>query len=147
MSADIDKERAAFESWALGNDFKIALREDGASPDKYFSYETEQRWIVWQAARATSVAALSPEGQAEQKPKLPHGHREDFYLMANARRIAMRPISELRFWSNAQFASELFATGSTSANEICQLAGIDPDGTKVQRIKAAAPQAAPKEPT
>lgn len=72
---------------------------------------------------------------------LPHGHREDFYLMANARIMLSRCAAYMRE-PNWVIAMNLFATGSTSANAICHVAGIDPDSTKVQRIKASAPTGA-----
>lgn len=62
---------------------------------------------------------------------LAHGNRGDWYLMANARRIAGRSMAEVRRMSNWNFASELFATGGTSAHQICVDAGIDPEGTEV----------------
>lgn len=73
---------------------------------------------------------------AEQpsNPVLAHGHREDWYLMANARRIGMLSIACVKGMQNWVFAKQLFATGSTSARQICFDAGIDPDGYAVARI-------------
>ncbi|QOY96635.1 DUF3850 domain-containing protein [Massilia sp. UMI-21] len=67
-----------------------------------------------------------------------HGHREDWYLMANARRITEQPIRLVRTMTNREFASELFATGSNSAHKICLDAGINPDGFTVERAALAA---------
>jgi len=61
VSAPSD-ERAAFEAWASSNGFQIKLRDDG--PDTYFAYETEQRWFVWQAARA--AAPVSGPSEVER---------------------------------------------------------------------------------
>jgi hypothetical protein len=61
---------------------------------------------------------------------LAHGHRSDWYLMANARRIVDEEWSHRANWA---LASELFATGSTSARQICIDAGIDPEATEVSR--------------
>ena len=61
---------------------------------------------------------------------LAHGHREDFYLLANARRIAARKYAHQPNWV---LAMDLFATGSNSARQICTDAGIDPYATKVER--------------
>jgi len=60
--------------------------------------------------------------------KLANGHRQDWFLMANARRLQATKYRRVPNWA---FASELFATGSTSANQICRDAGIDPDGFDV----------------
>jgi len=54
-----EKMREAFETLASSNGLSTQMREDSASPDTYFAYETEQRWIVWQAAIA--------EGEQERK--------------------------------------------------------------------------------
>lgn len=59
-----------------------------------------------------------------------HGHRRDFHLLANARRICK---AEYRRQPNWVLAKELFATGSNSAIEICIDAGIDPDALTVER--------------
>lgn len=57
-------------------------------------------------------------------------NRDDFYLLANARRIAAAKYRRLVNWA---LAMELFGTGSTSATQICLDAGIDPDGLTVER--------------
>lgn len=67
---------------------------------------------------------------SEPKP-LAHGHRTDFYLMANARRLAAPAYRRKPNWA---FASDLFATGSNSAWQICLDAGIDPDGFEVKKL-------------
>lgn len=77
---------------------------------------------------------------------LAHGHRGDWYLMANARRIALQPIAEVRRQSNWNFACALFATGSTSAHQICIDAGIDPDGTEVLHGTQPTPRPEPAPP-
>ena len=77
------------------------------------------------------AAALASAAPVEAVPELTHGHREDFYLMANARRISSQAMRRKPNWV---FAMELFATGSTSAYQICKDAGIDPDGLNVERI-------------
>lgn len=61
---------------------------------------------------------------------LAHGHRQDWYLMANARSLQASKYRRVPNWA---FASDLFATGSNSAWQICKEAGIDPDGFKVER--------------
>lgn len=69
-----------------------------------------------------------------EAPKQPaHGHRDDYYLLANGRRLGLEPISRVRNMPNWVLAMELFATGSTSAHQICRDAGIDPDSTTIQR--------------
>lgn len=65
---------------------------------------------------------------------VPHGHREDYYLMANGRRLAEQSIARVKRMSNWVLATQLFATGSASAHQICHEAGIDPDAYTVARI-------------
>ena len=114
----------------------------------------EQLWNRWRsigwtidakeafiAARRIPFAAPIPQkegaGEVDAKP-LAYGHREDFYLMANARRLAESSIAEIKSTPNWVFAKQLFATGSASAHQICADAGIDPDGYKV--VRAAQPK-------
>lgn len=59
-----------------------------------------------------------------------HGHRDDWYLMANARRIAKLAYKKKPNWV---LAMALFATGATSAIQLCKDAGIDPYGLTVDR--------------
>jgi hypothetical protein len=75
----------------------------------------------------------SAPGTPEAPKKPAHGHRDDYYLLANGRRLGLEPISRVRNMPNWVLAMELFATGSTSAHQICRDAGVDPDSTTIQR--------------
>lgn len=92
------------------------------------------------AREAYSDAALiaSNAGAAPGK-QIAHGHRDDWYLMANARRIGMMPIRQVANMTNWNFAHELFATGSNSSHQICVDAGIDPAGYTVERAPSNPP--------
>lgn len=79
---------------------------------------------------AEFVAAIPAAANGKQ---LAHGHRGDYYQLANARRIGLVPIERVKKMPNWVLAMELFATGSTSAHQICRDAGIDPDGYTVER--------------
>lgn len=81
-----------------------------------------------------SVIEYPAAESATPAPKLAHGHRNDYFLLANARRIGEMPIHRIVRLPNWALASELFATGSNSAHQICHDAGIDPDGLTVARI-------------
>jgi hypothetical protein len=65
--------------------------------------------------------------------KLARGHRQDIYLMANARSMLSRKCGAYPNWV---LAMHLFATGSTSAFQICDDAGIDPESTKIDIAEA-----------
>lgn len=85
-------------------------------------------------AGSMSVEDAAWWGRMDAQAKRPaHGHREDYYLLANARRIAVMPIHQGVRMPNWVLAMELFATGSTSACKICRDAGIDPDAVTIER--------------
>jgi hypothetical protein len=42
--------RSAFEAWAQRDGHIVRRRED--KPDEYLVYETQRRWVIWQAALA-----------------------------------------------------------------------------------------------
>ncbi|MCG2586590.1 hypothetical protein [Massilia sp. TS11] len=44
--------RSAFEAWAAKDGHIVRRRED--KPDEYLVYETQRRWMIWQAALAHS---------------------------------------------------------------------------------------------
>jgi hypothetical protein len=63
--------RSAFEAWAQRDGHIVRRRED--KPDEYLVYETQRRWMIWQAAlsHGAKAAAEAPSkfaGQPEAKP-------------------------------------------------------------------------------
>lgn len=107
--------------WLFGNSFF-----ERGNPRTTYQVRTHGRALY---ERHAPSAPGTPEA-----PKQPaHGHRDDYYLLANGRRLGLEPISRVRNMPNWVLAMELFATGSTSAHQICRDAGIDPDGTTIQR--------------
>lgn len=53
-----EQMRKDFEEWAASKGFNTKLREDTSSSDTFFAYETEQRWVCWQASRESLVVEL-----------------------------------------------------------------------------------------
>lgn len=52
----------SFEVWAKENGFRTARYVGHSdSGDTYFNYETEQRWLVWQAAQKNDGASASAQ--------------------------------------------------------------------------------------
>jgi hypothetical protein len=51
--------RSAFEAWAQRDGHIVRRRED--KPEEYLVYETQRRWVIWQAAltHGTTAAADS----------------------------------------------------------------------------------------
>lgn len=54
--------RNAFEAWAQRDGHIVRRRED--KPDEYLVYETQRRWVIWQAAltHGAQAAAEAPSG-------------------------------------------------------------------------------------
>jgi len=58
--------RQAFETWAQRDGHIVRRRED--KPDEYLVYETQRRWMIWQAAltHGGQVADAQHEQQAQK---------------------------------------------------------------------------------
>lgn len=67
--------RSAFEAWAQRDGHIVRRRED--KPDEYLVFETQRRWVIWQAALAhgksaaatAKFAAVKAPAQAESAEK------------------------------------------------------------------------------
>jgi len=65
--------RAAFEAWAQKDGHIVRRRED--KPDEYLVFETQRRWVIWQAALAHGKApggrktAAQKGAEAQEKAK------------------------------------------------------------------------------
>jgi hypothetical protein len=64
--------RTAFEAWAQRDGHIVRRRED--KPDEYLIFETQRRWVIWQAALThgkttgkTSKAAATAKAAASAK--------------------------------------------------------------------------------
>ena len=49
--------RSAFEAWAQRDGHIVRRRED--KPEEYLVFETQRRWVIWQAALAHGKAAAA----------------------------------------------------------------------------------------
>ena len=54
--------RQAFEAWAQRDGHIVRRRED--KPEEYLVYETQRRWLIWQAALAHGQKAAAEALQA-----------------------------------------------------------------------------------
>ena len=56
--------RNAFEAWAQRDGHIVRRRED--KPEEYLVFETQRRWVIWQAALAhgKTAAAAAPKSPA-----------------------------------------------------------------------------------
>ena len=61
--------RNAFEAWAQREGHIVRRRED--KPEEYLVYETQRRWVIWQAALAhgAKAAAETPSKFAPATPE------------------------------------------------------------------------------
>jgi hypothetical protein len=50
--------RNAFEAWAQRDGHIVRRRED--KPDEYLVYETQRRWMIWQAALTHGADVVAP---------------------------------------------------------------------------------------
>lgn len=57
--------RNAFEAWAQRDGHIVRRRED--KPDEYLVFETQRRWVIWQAALAHGKSAATTTKYAAPK--------------------------------------------------------------------------------
>lgn len=57
--------RAAFEAWAQRDGHIVRRRED--KPEEYLVFETQRRWVIWQAALAHGKSAAATAKYGAQK--------------------------------------------------------------------------------
>ena len=56
--------RQAFEAWAQRDGHIVRRRED--KPEEYLVYETQRRWLIWQAALTHGQKAIETPSAAAQ---------------------------------------------------------------------------------
>ncbi|MES3025900.1 MAG: hypothetical protein V4857_30335 [Pseudomonadota bacterium] len=75
--------RSAFEAWAQRDGHIVRRRED--KPDEYLVFETQRRWVIWQAALAHGKsAAASSKYQAQKAAAKEAAAREAAVIAAAA---------------------------------------------------------------
>lgn len=58
--------RNAFEAWAQRDGHIVRRRED--KPEEYLVFETQRRWVIWQAALAHGKSAAATPKASPAKP-------------------------------------------------------------------------------
>ena len=58
--------RSAFEAWAQRDGHIVRRRED--KPEEYLVFETQRRWVIWQAALAHGKTAAAAQKPVAVKP-------------------------------------------------------------------------------
>jgi hypothetical protein len=59
--------RQAFEAWAQRDGHIIRRRED--KPEEYLVFETQRRWLIWQAALTHGQKAAEAQQKGEGQPQ------------------------------------------------------------------------------
>lgn len=59
--------RTAFEAWAQRDGHIVRRRED--KPEEYLIFETQRRWVIWQAALTHGKAAGKSSGRTSAAEK------------------------------------------------------------------------------
>ena len=65
--------RNAFEAWAQRDGHIVRRRED--KPDEYLVFETQRRWVIWQAALAHGKTTAATPKAAPQKSAVKDGEQ------------------------------------------------------------------------
>jgi len=65
--------RNAFEAWAQRDGHIVRRRED--KPDEYLVFETQRRWVIWQAALAHGKTTAATPKAAPQKSAAKEGEQ------------------------------------------------------------------------
>ena len=99
--------RQAFEAWAQRDGHIVRRRED--KPEEYLVYETQRRWLIWQAALAhgQKAAAEAPQkfAPSENQPQKMQADEASpqlaFELRVGARRMVGENLLRLTLIRNA----------------------------------------------
>ncbi len=88
--------RNAFEAWAQRDGHIVRRRED--KPDEYLVFETQRRWVIWQAALAhgkTAAAAPKATGKTAAKEAAPETTRAAAPASADESAVRNRVLNEV----------------------------------------------------
>jgi hypothetical protein len=84
--------RQAFEAWAQRDGHIVRRRED--KPEEYLVYETQRRWLIWQAALAHGSKAVDAQ-QAEQAQKFAPAETRAPVMLADEAAVRNRVLNEV----------------------------------------------------
>ncbi|MES2902453.1 MAG: hypothetical protein V4723_22180 [Pseudomonadota bacterium] len=86
--------RTAFEAWAQRDGHIVRRRED--KPEEYLVFETQRRWVIWQAALAHGkTAATAPKAVAKPKEVSLDGARPGSQGAADETAVRNRVLNEV----------------------------------------------------
>ncbi|MGB9107048.1 MAG: hypothetical protein WCC39_00035 [Telluria sp.] len=84
--------RQAFEAWAQRDGHIVRRRED--KPEEYLVYETQRRWLIWQAALAHGSKAVDAQ-QAQQVQKFAPAEDKVPSMLADEAAVRNRVLNEV----------------------------------------------------
>jgi hypothetical protein len=84
--------RQAFEAWAQRDGHIVRRRED--KPEEYLVYETQRRWLIWQAALAHG-GKTADDQQAQQVQKFATSENKAPSMLADEAAVRNRVLNEV----------------------------------------------------
>jgi hypothetical protein len=84
--------RQAFEAWAQRDGHIVRRRED--KPEEYLVYETQRRWMIWQAA-LTHGAKVVDAQQEQQAQKFAPSENKVPVMLADEAAVRNRVLNEV----------------------------------------------------
>ena len=84
--------RQAFEAWAQRDGHIVRRRED--KPEEYLVYETQRRWLIWQAALAHGAKTVEVQ-QAQQAQKFAPSEDKVPVMLADEAAVRNRVLNEV----------------------------------------------------
>jgi hypothetical protein len=84
--------RQAFEAWAQRDGHIVRRRED--KPEEYLVYETQRRWLIWQAALAHGSKAVDAQ-EAQQAQKFAPSEDKAPVMLADEAAVRNRVLNEV----------------------------------------------------
>src|SRR3954465_7306443 len=84
--------RSAFEAWAQRDGHIVRRRED--KPEEYLVYETQRRWMIWQAA-LTHGAKFAEAQHAQPAQNFAQGQDKVPVMLADEAAVRNRVLNEV----------------------------------------------------
>jgi hypothetical protein len=84
--------RQAFEAWAQRDGHIVRRRED--KPEEYLVYETQRRWLIWQAALAHGGKTVEAQ-QTQQVQKFAPSEDKVPTMLADEAAVRNRVLNEV----------------------------------------------------
>jgi hypothetical protein len=84
--------RQAFEAWAQRDGHIVRRRED--KPEEYLVYETQRRWMIWQAALTHGAKVIEAQHEQQAQKFAPAGEKVPV-MLADEAAVRNRVLNEV----------------------------------------------------